>query len=395
MLNVKRGVEVIERVFRNNVELALRLRELIRKFAEDIGGEIRIMNFCGTHEWTTVHFGIRSLMPKNVDLVAGPGCPVCITPAYYVSTAIRLALEGVRVYTFGDASALPTTEPVNGVRSLAEARAAGGDVSVVYSFLEAIADAARHGKDAVFLGIGFETTAPGYAMPLALGRVPENLRLISVVRLTPPAAVHALRVNMVRGRSPVMGVVAPGHVSTITGAKAWVPLAEEFKVPVVVSGFEPIDLLLSIGEILRQLRRGEAKVVVEYRRAVKWEGDVRAQKLIERVFDVVDSSWRGIGVIPRSGLVLNSSYERYDALKYYGVPDPTPNPSADVPPGCKCGEIIVGLAKPIECPLFMRVCTPSAPRGPCMVSNEGTCAIWARFGGGGLADEIARELGLS
>jgi len=359
------------------------------------------MDFCGTHEWTVVHFGLRNLLEmagvKNVELVAGPGCPVCVTPSYYLEEAMKLAFEGVVIYTYGDVFRLPAIRKVNGAKSLAEAKALGADIRLIHTFLHAVIDAKKHNKPSLFFGIGFETVAPGYSETILRGLVPPNLKLMSLVKLTPPAMFYAL--DMVREKPtdyPISGVIAPGHVSTIIGGKAWVPVAEHFGIPVVVAGFEPNDVLTAVAEILRQIKNGEYKVAIEYTRAVRWEGDLKAQSSINTVFETVDSAWRGIGYIPKSGLALRDSFKQFDALEYFGISELTPEKwQYDLPPGCRCAEVTLGKAKPTNCPLFMKACTPDRPVGPCMVSVEGTCAIWARFGGGGLATEIAKEVGLA
>ena len=378
-------------------ELAEGLRRLIWSYAKRLERRgmrvVKIMNFCGTHEWTTVHYGLRSLMPPTVALVAGPGCPVCITPSLCVEHAVRLALDNVVVYTFGDAYRLPAVRRVKGARSLSEARALGGSVKVVYSFMDAVRDARSHGQDSVFLAIGFETTAPGYAIPLVKGIVPPNLKILSALRLTPPAARHAVLVTAERGLEPVSGMVAPGHVSTITGAEPWDRLSRELGVPAVISGFEPNDLLFSIAMLLRMIDKGSVGVEVEYKRLVEWGGNKLAKKFIAKAFYTVDAAWRGLGLIPDSGLELSHEYRSYDAFIEYGLKPPSGR-GDDMPGGCRCADVIMGLAKPTDCPLFMKTCTPSRPYGPCMVSSEGTCAIWARFGGGGLAERVASKLGL-
>lgn len=396
-------VAAMEAAFRRNLPLArglaARIRELTAEVERRFGGglKFKIMDFCGTHEWTITHFGIRSLMPPSIELVAGPGCPVCVTPSLFVEEAIKLALDGVMVYTYGDVYRLRALRRVGGASSLSEARALGGQVRVVQSLLDAAVDAGGHGRGSIFLGIGFETVAPGYAHALLKGLLPPNLKLLSLVKLTPPAMFHSIEILGEKPpEPPIIGVIAPGHVSTITGAKAWTPVAENYGIPVVVSGFEPLDVLLSIAEILRQLVRGEARVVVEYSRVVTWHGDLRAQSIMGKVFETIDDAWRGIGFLPKSGLRLRSGYEKFDAFREYGVSDVTPSSwFHDLPPGCRCAEVVLGKAKPTECPLFMKSCTPSEPYGPCMVSSEGACAIWARFGAGGLAEEVAREVGLS
>lgn len=393
---------LVERVFRENRELAYQLRDYIFKMLEKLSERwgsrphLKFMDFCGTHEWTITHYGIRSLLPKGLELVAGPGCPVCVTPSHEIEATLRLAMEGITVYTYGDSYRLRTVNPVRGVYSLAEARAVGGSVKVVTSIYDAILDAEKHEKPSLFLGIGFETVAPGYAHVLLKHLMPKNLHLLSLVRLTPPAMFYSL--SMLREKPPeppVMGVIAPGHVSTITGAKAWVPVAEVFEIPVVVAGFEPIDVLMAIALMLRQLLQGRAEVEIEYRRAVSFDGDLRAQAAISRAFEVVDAPWRGIGFLPRSGLEIREEYSEHDARKAYGISYVKVEEwKRDLPPGCKCAEVVLGKAKPTDCPLFMKRCSPSTPYGPCMVSIEGTCAIWARFGEGGLTEEMAKELGL-
>jgi len=381
---------------RFNREAAESVRKTIWRLAERFGGEtVKLMNFCGTHEWTTVHFGLRSLMPPNVELVAGPGCPVCVTPSHYIEQVIRLSMEGIRVYSFGDAFKLPALRRVNGARSLEEAKALGGDVEIVYGFLDAIKRARESRRESVFLGIGFETTTPSYSIPLYYGKVPENLYFLSVLRLTPPAADYAIRAALERGLTPVHGIIAPGHVSTIIGAKPWSKLAEKYRIPAVVSGFEPLDVLVSIAMLLKMILEKRYTVEVEYKRLVTWEGNRYVQEVNERVYTTVDAAWRGLGFIPGSGLELREEYARFDASANLSLEPLTPEKwRYDLPAACRCADITLGLAVPSDCPMFKGVCTPERPIGPCMVSLEGTCAVWARFGGGGLAEEIARDIGV-
>lgn len=377
--------ERIEVKYRLNLKTAQSLKEKIHSYAAKLEN-VKIMNFCGTHEWTTVHYGLRSLMPENVELIAGPGCPVCITPSYAVESAIALSLEGYKVYTYGDAYKLPALNPVKGVRSLEEAKAKGGNVSLVYSFLDAIEDAKKEKGEKVFFGIGFETTAPSYAVSIFHGLVPKGLYFLSVLRLTPPAADFALnKVGL------VSGIIAPGHVSTITGARPWKKIAERYSLPVVISGFEPLDVLLSVAFILKMLVDGERGLKIEYRRAVNYEGNPMALRHIRKVFEEEDAGWRGIGVIPKSGLELRKKFRELSAYDRFSIEKSW---SYDLPKGCRCAEITLGMVKPTDCKYYMKACTPERPIGPCMVSSEGTCAIWARFGGGGLAEELARELGM-
>lgn len=377
--------EGLEAKYRLDLKAAQSLKEKIYGYASKLEN-VKIMNFCGTHEWTTVHYGLRSLMPENVELIAGPGCPVCITPSYAVESAIALSLEGFKVYTYGDAYKLPALNPVKGVKSLEEARAKGGNVSLVYSFLDAIEDAKKEEGEKVFFGIGFETTAPSYAVLVAHEFVPKGLYFLSVLRLTPPAADFALnKVGL------VSGIIAPGHVSTITGARPWKEIAEMYSLPVVISGFEPLDVLLSVAFILKMLVNGEKGLKIEYKRAVNYEGNPMALRHIREVFEEEDAGWRGIGIIPKSGLELRKGFRDLNAYDRFSIEKSW---SYDLPKGCRCAEITLGMVKPTDCKYYMKACTPERPIGPCMVSSEGTCAIWARFGGGGLAEELARELGM-
>lgn len=387
--------KLIVKVFRSNHELAKSLVSSIRRYADQLvtslGSPIKIMNFCGTHEWTMTYYGLRTLLPEVIEVVAGPGCPVCVTPGTYVEELIKLALDGIRVYTFGDAFKLPGTSGRKPT-SLAEAQALGGNVKVVYSFLDAVRDAKEYGRDAVFFGIGFETTAPSYALLIKSDAVPTNLKLLSALRLTPPIMRYVIKLYRERGLLPIKGVVAPGHVSTIVGGMVWEFLPKEFGLPTVVAGFEPIDLLAAIAKILKMLIDRRPSVEVEYRRLVRWEGNLIAKKAIEEVFDVVNAAWRGIGYVPKSGLELKRVFSRYDAISEFKLKTPKPEDyvlttassdpySRELPPGCKCGEVVLGIERPAKCIHFMRSCTPETPYGPCMVSSEGTCRIWALYGG--------------
>ncbi len=396
--HAEKRLKDIENFFRNNRELILHVRNLIIKYLELLKSKfgssvkVRIMNFCGTHEWTTVYYGIRSLLPSDIELVAGPGCPVCITPSRYIEYCIKLCLEdNYRIYTYGDTYRVPVVRPVNGARSLSETKSLGGDVVVVYSFLEAVRHVKANRKRSIFLGIGFETIAPAYALMFSERKVPRELLFLSAVRLTPPAAIFTLRkCREVLGKDVLFGIIAPGHVSTITGAVEWDYVRRELGVPVVISGFEPLDVLLSVLIILRQLYEERYYTVIEYRRAVSWQGNVNAKRVIVEVFDRVDAPWRGIGIIPESGLMLKDKYREWDAFSQLGAK--VNEWSHDVPRGCRCGDIMLGLAYPTDCPLFLKVCTPSRPVGPCMVSSEGTCSIWAKYGGTLLLQDLAKEL---
>ncbi len=378
----KINLDSLHDMLKNERKIAESLVNLINKYSLKLSNfeKIKIMNFCGTHEWTTVHYGLRSLMPENVELIAGPGCPVCITPSSIIQNAISLSLNGIRVYTFGDAFKLPVTDLKSRNRTLEEAKSNGGNVKVVYSFLEAIKDAKRYGKDSVFLGIGFETTIPGYSLSFINNLVPENLYFYSALRLTPPAAKYAIEIAVSKGLHPIQGIIAPGHVSAIIGLKPWDEISKEYRIPSVVSGFEPIDVLYSVAQLLKMIKNREFRAVNEYKRVVRWEGNITALKSIYKVFDEEDSVWRGIGLIPMSGLDFKEKYKRYDIKNVLGEYNWLCE-KEDLPPGCRCGEVTLGIIKPTECPMFMKICRPERPYGPCMVSIEGTCSIWARHGG--------------
>lgn len=371
------------------------IKRLIHKVAEDLdGGLVKIMDFCGTHEHTIVYSGIRSLMPENVELVAGPGCPVCITPAHYVDAAIKLSLEGVRIYTYGDTYLLPGSAlPGSGKpRTLADAKVLDGDVVIVYSLLEAIKHHRRHGGESVFLGVGFETTTPSTASAVVNKMLPQGMTIINAHRLTAPIMRYTFEKHK---DAPIRGVIAPGHVSTIIGARAWKFVPDEYGIPTVVAGFEADDVMTAILYILLMLKNGKPGLVNQYKRAVSWEGNIRAQKLIAECCEVVDASWRGLGVVPESGLAFRDKYREADAIIQYGLKEVEESEwKYDLPPGCRCAEVTLGLAKPTDCPLFMKTCKPGVPYGPCMVSSEGACSVWARFGGGGLVDEVVKSLQL-
>jgi hydrogenase expression/formation protein HypD len=394
------GLRVIEDAFRNNRELASSLVRIIEKYAGKIDKEqlgdsapIKIMHFCGTHEWTITHYGLRSLLPQNVELVAGPGCPVCVVPSNYIDLSVKLSLEGCVVYTYGDALRLPSTKPKSQARSLLDAKALGGEVKVVYSFLDAVRDAKTHSRDSVFLGIGFETVLPMYGFLFHKKEVPTNLKFLSLVRLTPPAMKYTIKLYRERGLLPIMGVIAPGHVSTVIGGEEWRFLPMNFNLPTVVAGFEPIDVLMAIASILKMINDKKPDLEIEYKRLVKTDGNPQVRRVIEEVFQPVYAAWRGIGMIARSGLKLRPEFgQAYDAFEYFGIKDVSPSEyvmthahfgdagSYDIPPNCRCGEVVLGISKPTDCPLFMKSCTPESPWGPCMVSSEGTCNVWAKYG---------------
>ena len=348
------------------------IRRMAERASSKVGEPIKIMNFCGTHEWTISYYGLRSLMPSSVELVAGPGCPVCVTPGSYVEQLAKLSTEGYTILTYGDAYRLPSL-PTSRYRSLEHARSLGGKVEVVYSFVEVLKIAReRRSENFIFFAVGFETTIPSTSIPLYAGVVPGNLLILTAYRLTPPIMRYLVEKQ---GAESLHGVIAPGHVSAVLGSNAWRFLPEEFSIPTVVAGFEPVDVLLAVLEILRQLAEGKPRLVNEYTRVVKPEGNEAVKKFMWYTHRVVDAYWRGVGVVPRSGVELQEKFARWSAKEQLGLRDP--KEFEDVLPGCLCGAVVMGRARPIDCPLFLRKCTPDRPYGPCMVSSEGTCRIWA------------------
>lgn len=326
---------------------------------------VKICHICGTHEWTISHYGIRSLLPRNVEVIAGPGCPVCVVPAAEVDEAIEIALRGVSLTCFGDVIRVPGSK-----MSPLDAKARGADVRVVYSVMDAVKMAEREpSREFVFFAIGFETTAPSTAIEI-LRRPPKNLTFLVSHRLIPPAMELMLGI----GDLQIDAFIAPGHVSTIIGLEPYEIFPRAYRMPTIVAGFEPIDVLLAVYMALKQINRGTAILENEYKRAVTWEGNIKAKERINRAFRITDGEWRGLGRIPSSLLALKEEFLEHDAHEKYNV---RIKQGRDIPPGCQCHLIIIGKIKPTECPLFMKACTPQRPIGSCMVGIEGTCRIWA------------------
>ena len=345
--------------------LAKRVVEKIRKLAPK-KDTVKFCHVCGTHEWTITHFGLRSLLPANVKVIAGPGCPVCIVPASEFDEAVQLALKGIVVTCFGDVLRVPGSK-----MSLLDAKAEGADVRVVYSVGDAVKMAEKEqNKEFVFFAIGFETTAPSTAVEV-LKLPPENLSFLVSHRFIPPAMKLLVEMEDLS----LNGFIAPGHVSTIIGLKPYEIFPKRYQMPTVVAGFEPLDVLFGVYMILKQLSEGKPRLENEYVRAVRPEGNVKALELMREVFEVVNGKWRGLGTIPSSTFKLRGKYEPFDAHLKYGV---KVQHAIDIRPGCKCHLVIIGKIKPTECPLFMKACTPQRPVGPCMVSSEGTCRIWVK-----------------
>jgi hydrogenase expression/formation protein HypD len=345
-------------------DLAKKVADHIRKIAPAY--ETKFCHVCGTHEWTITHYGIRSLLPNNVDVIAGPGCPVCIVPAAEIDEAIELAQKGVTVTTFGDLLRVPGSQT-----SLQEIKASGGDVRIVYSPRDAIQMAQKNPhKEFVFFAVGFETTSPTTAIEV-LGKPPRNFSFLISHRLIPPAMELLLGI----GDLNIDGFIAAGHVSTIIGMKPYEVFPKAYRMPTVAAGFEPLDVLFAVDMLLQQVKEGVARLENEYSRVVSWEGNIRAQKLVEQVFKVVEGRWRGLGKLPYSALELKKEFEAYDARKKY---DLNIEEAVDILKGCLCHLVMIGKIKPSECSSYLTSCVPESPKGACMVSNEGTCRIWAK-----------------
>ena len=354
--------------FRDPV-LAAKLTERIR---ETVSGPVRIMEVCGTHTMAIFRHGIRSLLPKEVELISGPGCPVCVTSGGDLDQIIDLAsIPGVILATFGDLIRVPGSKGKN----LAEARAEGAEVEIVYSPADALKIAEKTDKPVIFPAIGFETTIPIIAATVLEARQKKlnNFMLLVSHKVVPPALDALLN----DPELAIDGLLCPGHVSAILGKQAYQPITEQFHVPCVIAGFEPIDILSGILSLASQVRDGRAEVENTYNRVVSSTGNERARKIIDMVFEPCDVAWRGLGTIPGSGLTLRKEFQEHDARKYFELSTVT----VPEPKGCRCGEILTGKVKPPECPLFNTRCTPTQPVGPCMVSSEGTCAAYSKYGG--------------
>lgn len=343
-------------------KLASKLSERIKTLAGD--RRLMLMHVCGTHEASIVQFGLRSLLPSSLEVRSGPGCPVCVTSPDEIDAAVELSLrEDVVLTTFGDMLRVPS-----GFGSLADAKTKGGNVRVVYGINDSVEMARKDtSHEYVHFAIGFETTAPPTASEM-LSHPPENFSVLCSHRLIPPVLDHLMRIGEIK----IAGFILPGHVSTIIGVGAYRGISKEHRVPQVVAGFEPLDVLMAVEMLLEQITRGEALVENEYSRVVREEGNLLAQKAIREAFDIVDADWRGIGPVSASGLRVKREFESLDAAKKFGL---KLGRGYQVPKGCRCGDVLRGLIYPEECPLFSVACTPVNPVGPCAVSVEGACRI--------------------
>jgi hydrogenase expression/formation protein HypD len=350
------------------------LADAIRRNVDAIGRPVSVMHVCGSHEQAIARVGLRAVLPEGLQLIMGPGCPVCVTDAPEVDQAVALAAQGARVCTYGDMVRLPGT-----ARSLADAQAVGGKVEIVYSVAQAVELAEKHpGDEVVFLGSGFETTAVATAA-IALTPVPKNFSILSVHKYVPAAMAVVAEIE----DTHIEGYLAAGHAATITGYGIFEPFAKRTGSPVVVAGFEPLDILAAIAKLTELMKEKRPEVFNAYPRCVTRDGNLPAQKTLWKVFQPVTGTWRGIATVKDGNLDLREEWARLDARRRLsvdtsGVRDAAAEEEAK---GCICGPIMLGLAVPTDCKLYGEACVPESPVGACMVSSEGQCRIWHTYGG--------------
>ncbi len=352
----------------------LRDRETSRKVMDKLETmklDLTLMHVCGTHQDTLMRFGLDSEFKRvGVDIRQGPGCPVCVTPPKEVEEVLALARAGLTIAAFGDVMKVPGENC-----SLNDAKADGADVHIVFGVDDAVALAKRTGKEVVFMGIGFETTAPTTASAI-MSDPPTNFSVLSCHRTVPPALAAIAGMGEVR----LQGMIEPGHVSVVIGTKPYEFLSTQYHLPQVVAGFEPLDLMMAVYMLARQVHDGRAEVENEYSRVVHREGNPGALKAMTDVFEPSDVLWRGFPVIPGSGLAIRRRFEQHDARRRFeDILRPVEEKEYGEVEGCRCGEMLRGILTSEECPLFATACTPATPMGPCMVSREGSCYIAHRY----------------
>jgi hydrogenase expression/formation protein HypD len=351
---------------------AAALTRTLERLAAEIGRPVTVMHVCGSHEQAIARFGLRSILPRGLRVIMGPGCPVCVTDEPEVDEAVALARQGAVVATYGDMVRVPGS-----VRSLADVQAEGADVRVVYSAAEAVDLARRTDREVVFFATGFETTAVATAA-VVLADPPPNFSVLSAHKYIPPV----MEIVAEMPGTKVEGFLAAGNAATITGWKVFERFVERHRLPVVVGGFEPLDILAALAKLLELIRDGDLRVVNAYPRCCTAEGNRPAQQLLWRVFRTVGGVWRGIAHVPNSNLRLREEFAWVDSRERFDIDLGALAEGA--PPGlshlCICGDIMAGIASPEDCELFGRECTPEHPVGACMVSSEGTCKIWHEYG---------------
>jgi hydrogenase expression/formation protein HypD len=348
----------------------IKAQQIIEESCRKLDRQVTIMEICGTHTVAIFRGGIRSTLPDRLKLLSGPGCPVCVTDQGYIDNVLQLAdRPDCLIATYGDMIRVP------GTNGSLETRASNGNVKVVLSSEDALQLARDNpNKTIVFIAVGFETTTPATAVVVkeAAREGVKNFCVLSGHKLVLPA----MRVLLSGRNDRIDGFLCPGHVSVIIGSGAFAEIVENYGRPCVVAGFEPLQILEALAEICRQLAAGEAQLKSIYSAVVTEKGNVAAQQIIAECFEPVDGYWRGLGKIEKSTLALNREYSQFDAFKRFGLEDV---PGKDLS-GCRCGEVLCGLIEPVQCPLFGTRCTVQRPVGPCMVSSEGTCAAWFKYG---------------
>jgi len=343
----------------------------IKNLMDSINRPVKLMEVCGTHTVAIFRHGIREVLPEGISLLSGPGCPVCVTPIKDVDIAVAISkLDDVCVPTFGDMMRVPGSK-----QSFYDAQAEGADIHVVYSPLDALKLATENkNRDFVFFATGFETTSPSVAGTLfeAERMGTKNFYIYSAHKTVPLAIKAILDSDDVR----IDGLILPGHVSTIIGSKPYEFIVSDYKVPSVITGFEAEDIIEGIMMLLEQIASNKPSVEIQYKRSVREEGNQKAQSLLNEYFEPCDANWRGIGVIPETGLKLKEKYGRWDVKNKFDIDVPEPKE----PKACQCGFVLRGVKIPTDCPLFGRTCTPEKPVGACMVSTEGSCAAYYKYG---------------
>ncbi|MBN1924391.1 MAG: hydrogenase formation protein HypD [Prolixibacteraceae bacterium] len=342
---------------------------LVNKIHSVSKKHITIMEVCGGHTMSIHKYGIHSLLPQTINLVSGPGCPVCVTDRRFIDHAIALSKrKDIIIATYGDLIRVPGS-----TSSLELQKAKGADIRVVYSTLDATKIAKDNpDKELVFLGIGFETTTPSSALAIIEAKTSNlnNFSILCAHKVMPPA-MSALIDEGIK----IDGYIGPGHVSTIAGSNIYSEIAEKYNLAIVISGFEPVDILQSVYMLVEQIENAEQKTDIQYTRAVKPEGNLKAKAIVNEIFELRDDWWRGLGVIPKSGLAIRDQYKGFDAEKKFKVIlEKTIEPK-----GCICGDILKGIRKPDDCKLFRKICTPLNPVGACMVSGEGACNAFYKY----------------
>jgi len=353
-----------------DANLAHKLLKSILHLVEDSHSKITLMEVCGTHTMNIARAGIRRLLKDRITLLSGPGCPVCVTPYPFLDQAIAYSRsKDVIIASFGDMIKVPGSSS-----SLEREKAKGAEIQIVYSPLDALKTARENpNRKIVFLGVGFETTAPAVAATIMIAREQkiQNFLVLCGHKLVPPAMKALVMDPDLR----IDGFLCPGHVSAIIGSKPYEFIARDHGVPCVIAGFEPLDILQSLEMLVRQITDGTSRVEIQYSRVVKEEGNPRAMDTMLEVFEPVDSTWRGLGMIPQSGLRIRGVYGGLDA----SVQIPVHIEKSAEPPGCICGQILKGAKNPTQCPLYRKFCSPENPVGACMVSTEGTCAAYYKY----------------